>query len=471
MRYIPSTEHDARQMLEAVGAGSVAELFADVPQALRLDRRLKVPPALSEADLMRHLRELAGRNADAQRYACFLGAGCYDHVSPAIVSQLVLRGEYLTSYTPYQPEISQGTLQALYEYQTLVCQLTGLDVSNASMYEGGSATAEAILMAQRVTGRRGTVMARAVHPEYRQVARTYTGQVGLPVQEVPYTQTGATDLEAVRRAVGRESACLVVQSPNFFGVVEDLTPLAEAAHAAGALFVVCVTEPVSLGILKPPGDCGADIVAGEAQGLGTGMSYGGPALGFFATRDRFVRQMPGRLVGQTVDREGRRGYVLTLATREQHIRREKATSNICTSESLIALMATIWLTSMGPQGLRELALLNLRKAAYAKERLARAGVSLRFAGPTFNEFVVQPGRRPEAVLRRLLRQEIVGGLDLGRFLPDLQDCLLVCVTEQHSREQIDRLAAAMAPRPGSGRAAGQGPQPARRRGPRGGGGR
>jgi glycine dehydrogenase subunit 1 len=453
MRYIPNTDRDAAAMLEAIGAGSVADLFADVPERLRLGRPLKIPAALGEGDLMRHLKALAGRNADAERYACFLGAGCYNHASAAVVSQLVLRGEFLTAYTPYQPEISQGTLQALYEFQTLVCQLTGMDVSNASMYEGGSATAEAILMAHRVTGRNRTVVARAVHPEYRLVARTYTGQLGLPIHEVPFTAAGTTDLAAAREALTPDSACLVVQYPNFFGGVEDLAPLAEAAHAVGALLIVCVTEPVALGLLKAPGDCGADIVTGEGQGLGTGMNYGGPALGFFSTRDRFVRQMPGRLVGQTVDRDGQTGYVLTLATREQHIRREKATSNICTSESLIAIMAAIWLSAMGPAGLHELARLNLRKAAYAKDRLKRvAGLTPRFEGPTFNEFVVKLGRKPGAVLQQLLRQRIVGGLDLGRFYPELHDSLLVCVTEQNTREEIDALAAAMAPRPGSGRA-------------------
>jgi glycine dehydrogenase subunit 1 len=462
MRYIPNTDRDARQMLEAIGAGSVADLFADVPEGLRLTRPLKVPAALGEADLLRHLKELAGKNADAERYACFLGAGCYDHAGAAIASQLVLRGEFLTAYTPYQPEISQGTLQALYEFQTLVCQLTGMDVSNASMYEGASATAEAILMAHRVTGRTRTVIARAVHPEYRQVARTYTGQLGLPIHEVPFTEAGTTDLAAAREALTPDSACLVVQYPNFFGGVEDLLPLAEAAHAAGALLIVCVSEPVALGLLKAPGDCGADIVTGEGQGLGTGMNYGGPALGFFATRERFVRQMPGRLVGQTVDRDGQTGYVLTLATREQHIRREKATSNICTSESLIAIMATIWLAAMGPAGLRELALLNLRKAAYAKDRLKRAGVAPRFDGPTFNEFVVKPGKKPGAVLQQLLRRRIVGGLDLGRFYPELGDSLLICVTEQNTREEIDALAAAMAPRPRSGQA----PRPGSGRGAR-----
>jgi glycine dehydrogenase subunit 1 len=444
MRYIPNTDADCRQMLDAIGVRSVEDLFADVPATVRLKRPLRIPPALSEADLAKHLRSLAAKNADTDRYSSFLGAGCYNHFSPAIINHLVLRGEFLTAYTPYQPEISQGTLQALYEYQTLICLLTGMEVSNASMYEGASATAEAILMAQRITGRSQVVVARAVHPEYRQVARTYTAQIGITFKEVPFSEAGVTDAGLVQRTLSDQVACLVIQSPNFFGGVEDLTPFAEGAHAAGALLVVCVPEPMALGVLKPPGECGADIVTGEGQALGTGMNYGGPALGFFATRDRFVRHMPGRLIGQTVDREGRMGYVLTLATREQHIRREKATSNICTSESLIALMATIYLVSMGPKGLRDVALTNLRKAAYAKERLARVrGCGLRFSGPTFNEFVLKTKKKATAVLAHLLKRQIVGGLDLSRFYPELSDCLLVCVTEQNSRGEIDALAKAL----------------------------
>jgi len=444
MRYIPNTDADCRAMLQAIGVRSVEELFADVPPAVRLKRPLKVPPAMAESDVARHLRALAAKNADADRYAMFLGAGCYNHFSPAIVNHLVLRGEFLTPYTPYQPEVSQGTLQALFEYQTLVCLLTGMEVSNASMYEGASATAEAVLMAHRVTGRNEIVMARAVHPDYRTVARTYASQIGVSFREVPFTEAGVTDFAQVRKALNERVACLVVQSPNFFGGVEDLAPLAEAAHAVGALLVVAVAEPIALGILKPPGECRADIVTAEGQGLGTGLNFGGPALGFFATRDKFIRHMPGRLVGETVDREGRTGYVLTLATREQHIRREKATSNICTSESLIGLMATIYMVTMGPTGLRDVALLNLRKAAYAKERLAKIrGVGLRFSGPTFNEFVLRTRKKPGEVLKSLLKRQIIGGLDLGRFYPELKDCLLVCVTEQNSRDEIDALAKAL----------------------------
>jgi glycine dehydrogenase subunit 1 len=444
MRYIPNTDADCRQMLDAIGVRSVADLFADIPAAVRLKRPLRIPPALSEADLAKAMGSLAAKNADVGRYSSFLGAGSYNHFSPAIIGHLISRGEFLTAYTPYQPEISQGTLQATYEYQTLICQLTGMEVSNASMYEGASATAEAILMAHRVTGRNEVVVARSVHPEYRQVTHTYTQQINLSFQEVPFTPVGTADLKKAKGLLGDKTACLVVQNPNFFGVVEDLTELAAAAHAVGALLVVAVPEPVSLGILKPPGACGADIVAGEGQALGVPMSYGGPYLGIFATQEKYIRQMPGRLVGATEDREGRTGYVLTLATREQHIRREKATSNICTSEALVALIATIYMETLGKNGLREVALQNLRKAAFAKERLARVrGSSLRFSGPTFNEFVLQVKRKPADLLRGLLRKQIIGGLDLSRFYPELKDCLLVCVTEQNSREEIDALAKAM----------------------------
>lgn len=444
MRYIPNTDADCRAMLQAIGVRSVEDLFADIPPAVRLKRPLKVPPAMSESEVGRHLRALAAQNADADRYSMFLGAGCYNHFSPAIINHLVLRGEFLTPYTPYQPEVSQGTLQALYEYQSLVCLLTAMEVSNASMYEGASATAEAVLMAHRVTGRNEVVLARAVHPEYRMVARTYASQQGISFREVAFTEAGVTDPTQVRKALGDQVACLVVQSPNFFGGIEDLPQLAEAAHAVGALLVVAVAEPVALGLLKPPGECGADIVTAEGAGLGTGLNYGGPAVGFFATREKFIRHMPGRLVGQTVDREGRTGYVLTLATREQHIRREKATSNICTSESLIANMSGMYMVTMGPQGLREVALLNLRKAAYAKEQLAKVrGFSLRFTGPTFNEFVLRTKKKPGEVLTGLLKRKIIGGLDLGRFYPELKDCLLVCVTEQNSRTEIDALAKAL----------------------------
>jgi len=444
MRYIPNTDANCRQMLDAIGVRSVDDLFDDIPAAVRLKRPLRVPPALSEADLTTHLRALAARNADADRYSSFLGAGCYDHFSPAIIGHLISRGEFLTAYTPYQPEISQGTLQAIYEYQTLICQLTGMEVSNASMYEGASATAEAILMAYRLTGRDQVVLARSLHPEYRQVTRTYAQQINLTFGEAGYTPGGTVDVKQAKALLNNRVACLVVQNPNFFGAIEDLAELAEAAHAVGALLVVAVAEPISLGLLKPPGECGADIVVGEGQGLGVPMSFGGPFLGFFAAQEKYVRQMPGRLVGATEDRDGRAGYVLTLATREQHIRREKATSNICTSEALVALIATIYMETLGKNGMREVALQNLNKATHAKERLAKMkGCAIRFSGPTFNEFVVQVKRKPAGVLKDLLKRQIIGGFDLSRFYPELSDCLLVCVTEQNSRDEIEALAAAM----------------------------
>ncbi len=445
MRYIPNTEGDCREMLESVGVSSVEELFADIPSRLRLRRPLRLPPALSESDLLRHLRELAEQNAHVDAYSSFLGAGAYHHFVPAAVSHLVFRGEFYTAYTPYQPEISQGTLQAIYEYQTLICQLTGMEVANASLYEGASATAEAVLMAHRVTERSEVVLSRAVHPEYRQVLATYTRTLGLVLREIPWDETGATDREALTASLSGKTACVVLQSPNFFGVVEDGEPVAAAAHAVGALAVAVVTEPVALGLLKPPGEWGADIVCGEGQAFGNPLNFGGPYLGLFATRERFLRSMPGRIVGETEDGQGRRGYVLTLSTREQHIRREKATSNICTNEGLCALTATVFAALLGKSGLRELAVTNLQKAAFARARLAHVrGVSLRFSGPTFNECVVRLARRrPRDVLASLLKKKILGGLDLGRFYPELDDCLLIAVTEQNRREEIEALCRAL----------------------------
>ncbi len=461
--YIPNTDADCQAMLQTIGVQRVEDLFADIPRELRLRRPLNVPRALSEPDLLRHLKALAARNADAESVTSFLGAGAYHHFVPAVSGQLLLRGEFLTAYTPYQPEISQGTLQYLYEFQTLICLLTGMEVANASMYEGGSALAEAVLMAGRVTGRRGVVVARSVHPEYRRVVGTYAGHAGFSVREVAFTERGDVDLAALRAALTPETACVVVQSPNFFGAIEDLEEAGALARAAGALFVVAVAEPVSLGLLKAPGECGADIVVGEGQPLGCPMSFGGPNLGFFATRERHLRHMPGRLVGQTVDREGRPGYVLTLATREQHIRREKATSNICTSESLVALMATIFMSLLGRRGMRELAALNAQHAAYTRARVAKVpGFAARFSGPVFNEFVVACGRRkPAAVNRALWGRRILGGVELGRYYPELADCLLCCATELHTREQIDGLAAALGAT-GGGKFSARVPSPARR---------
>jgi len=445
MQYIPNTEADCRAMLDVIGVRSSEELFADIPSKLRLKRGLNLAPPLSEAGLWKHMRALASKNADVDQYSSFLGAGAYNHFLPAAVSHLVFRAEFYTAYTPYQPEISQGTLQAIYEYQTLTCQLTGMEVGNASMYDGSSALAEALLMAHRINGRQEVVMPLAVHPEYRMVCQTYVGKLGLRLHDVPYTDRGTTDLKEVKAALSDRTCCVVVQSPNFFGALEMLDEIAEAAHGAGALLVVVVAEPVSFGIVKSPGECGADIVVGEGQSFGNHLNFGGPYLGFFATKEAYIRSMPGRLVGQTEDKAGRTGYVLTLSTREQHIRREKATSNICTNVGLCALAATVHLALLGRSGLRELALLNLRKTAYAKAAISKLrGYEVRFSGPTFNEFVVRSKKRtPAQVNRALLAKKIIGGLELGRFYPDLSDCLLICVTEQNSREEIDALCKAM----------------------------
>ncbi|MFQ5839187.1 MAG: aminomethyl-transferring glycine dehydrogenase subunit GcvPA [Candidatus Methylomirabilales bacterium] len=442
MRYIPNTDADRQTMLEAIGVGSVEDLFADIPETLRLKRPHAVPSAQSEPDLLTHLRGLAEQNAHVDSYRSFLGAGAYHHIVPAAVAHLAFRGEFYTAYTPYQPEISQGTLQAIYEYQTLVCQLTGMEIANASLYEGGSALAEAVLMALRVTDRKRVLLSRAVHPEYRQVVQTYGRCLGLDLVEIPVGSDGATDSGALATSVTDATACVAIQSPNFFGVIEDLGPVEEVIHRQGGLLIAAVAEPVSLGILKPPGAFDADIVVGEGQAFGNALNYGGPYLGFFATRERFLRNMPGRIVGVTVDGEGRRGFVLTLSTREQHIRREKATSNICTNEGLCALLATITLSLLGRQGTRELAVLNLRKAAYAKERLAAIpGCRLAFTGPTFNEFVLDLGGRDvEGVCRALERRKILAGLPLGRLYPELKRGLLICTTERNTRADIQALA-------------------------------
>ncbi len=445
MQYIPNTEADCRAMLDAIGVRSSEELFADIPSKLRLKRGLNLAPPLSEVGLRRHMKGLAAKNADVDQYSSFLGAGAYNHFIPAAVSHLVFRSEFYTAYTPYQPEISQGTLQAIYEFQTLVCQLTGMEVANASMYDGSSGLAEAILMAHRINARQEVLIPLAVHPEYRMVCRTYASKLGIRLHEVPFTDRGATDLKEVKAALSERTSCVVIQSPNFFGTLEMLDEIAEVAHAAGALLVVAVAEPVSFGIVRSPGECGADIVVGEGQSFGNHLNYGGPYLGFFATKEAYIRSMPGRLVGQTEDKAGRVGYVLTLSTREQHIRREKATSNICTNVGLCALAASVHLALLGRSGLRELALLNLRKTAYAKEAISNVrSYKLRFSGPTFNEFVVRTRKRtPAQVNRSLLGKKIIGGLELGRFYPELSDCLLICVTEQTSREEIDALCKAM----------------------------
>jgi glycine dehydrogenase subunit 1 len=442
MPYFPNTESDRCAMLEAIGAGSIDELFSMIPAELRMTRGLCVPPGLGELELTAHLAELAGQNTSADQAACFLGGGSYDHFIPAVVDMVAARSEFYTAYTPYQAEASQGSLQAFFEYQTLITELTGMDVSNASMYDGGSAAAEAVLMAMHATGRRRIVTAASVHPEHRQILATYLANQGvlLTTLETPEGNIAPAELAA---AVDAETACVLVQHPNFFGCLEEVAQLAEITHRSGALFVVAV-DPISLGLLKRPGQYGADIVVAEGQSLGNPMAFGGPYLGIMACREQFLRRMPGRLVGQTVDRRGHRCWVLTLQTREQHIRREKATSNICTNQGLLALRATVYLSLMGPSGMRQAAELCLQKARYAAERLAALpSLSPAFDRPTFKEFVVRvKGGSVDLLIEKALQAKIFAGAPLGRWYPELSDCLLLAVTEKRTKAEIDRLAAA-----------------------------
>jgi glycine dehydrogenase subunit 1 len=437
VRYVPHTEEDVRHMLAAIGVSDVEALFSCIPEKLRLGRPLELPAAASEQEVLAELEALAADNTKGDAVDSFLGAGTYAHFVPAAVDALISRAEFYTAYTPYQPELSQGTLQAIFEWQTMIASLTGLEVANASMYDGASATAEAALMAMRVTRRSGVVVADGLHPHYRQVLDTYLAGLGADVETVARTETGACGDPAGR--IGDDTACVIVQQPSFLGTIQDLAALAEAAHAHGALLVVTVTEALSLALLRAPGDCGADIVCGEAQSFGVPPSFGGPHLGFLAARERHVRQLPGRLVGETVDTRGKRGFVLTLSTREQHIRRERATSNICTNQGLCLLMATVYLSLLGRRGLRELAELNLSRADYAKRRLAAAGFELPLAGPTFNEFVVRLREPAGAVLARARDAGLVAGLDLEPYAPDLGPALLVCATELTGAAAIDHL--------------------------------
>jgi glycine dehydrogenase subunit 1 len=444
MRYIPNTDAECHAMLEAMGLSAIEALFDSIPEELRFAGPLDIPKALSEQEVLRQMRTLAGRNANVEDYAAFLGAGAYHHFIPSIVPVLTSRGEFMTAYTPYQPEMAQGTLQAVYEYQTLICQLTDMEVANASLYDASTGVAEAVLMARRLTQRDEVLLSEAVHPEYRAVLRTYVQNLGMQVCEIPVDEAGQTPLSQVQERLSPRTACVVMQSPNFWGVIEDLTGFAEVLQRDMALLVQVIAEPVSLGLLKPPGAWGADIVVGEGQSFGNTLSYGGPYLGFFATRDRYVRQMPGRLVGETIDTEGRRGYVLTLSTREQHIRREKATSNICTNEGLCALTATIHLCTLGKIGLRRLAELNLQRATYARQQLAAIpGCRIPFTGPTFNEFVLETPQLAATLIRQLSMQHLLPGLDLGRFDSERSHQLLMCVTEMNSRAEIDQLCAAL----------------------------
>ena len=440
MRYLPKSPSDRKAMLDAIGVRSVDDLFAPIPAEYRLDRDLNIPRQMSESEIVDWFKQRSRENGDG--YASFLGAGVYLHYRPIVIDSLISRGEFLTAYTPYQAEISQGTLQAIFEFQTMICELTGMDVANASMYDGSTGSAEAVMMAVRITGRSGVVTARSVHPEYREVLATYATHQGMPLSEVNYASDGRVDLKELERTITDQTACVLIQSPNFFGTIEDVAAVAEIAHARGALLVVSIAEAVSLGIVEPPRQ--ADIVAMEAQSFGVPMGFGGPHCGVIATRDKFVRQMPGRLAGQTTDKNGKRGFVLTLATREQHIRREKATSNICTNQALVALMVNIFMTVYGKVGLRELAKQNLAKTAYAASRLGANGTVMFNSRPRFNEFILQTSEDPYSINSRLLGHKIVGGLPLKKFYPELGNAALWCCTEMTSRTAMDTAAGVIA---------------------------
>ena len=442
MRYIPHTAHDIVEMLDTLGVGSVDDLFAHLPHDLRSQAEINLPTGASETAVRTRLTSLAQTNRVGPEVVSFLGAGAYPHFSPAVVDHIIQRAEFATAYTPYQPEVSQGTLQAIFEFQSLVATLFGLDVANASMYDGASATAEAVLMAKRILPQRATVfVARSLHPQYRQVIRTYLhGVPDVQIVEIPWGADGRVDAVALEQQLGPTVACVVVGYPNVFGIVEDVATLSTVTHQAGALLVTATTEAVALGLLKAPGEVGADIAVAEGQSFGIPVSYGGPGVGLFACRERFVRNMPGRLVGETVDHEGRRGFVLTLATREQHIRRERATSNICTNQGLVALAATVFLCLMGKQGLRMLAERNVTKSHYARDLLLQGETAhQQFAAPFFNEFVLKVNNA-RAVWQRVKEQNLIAGIVLEDWYPELKDCLLLCVTETHTRSEIERLA-------------------------------
>jgi glycine dehydrogenase subunit 1 len=442
MRYLPKSPTDRAEMLAEIGVKSIDDLFATIPAEYQLHRDLAIPRQHSESEIVDRFRAFAGNNATG--YASFLGAGAYRHYRPVVIDSLVQRGEFLTSYTPYQPEIAQGTLQAMFEFQTMICELTGMEVANASMYDGSTGAAEAMMMAVRITGRDKSVVARTVHPEYREVLTTYAQHQEIPIAEVGYAANGRVDLTALDAAITNETACVLIQSPNFFGTIEDVAAIAAIAHAKGALLIVSIAEAISLGIVKPPAE--ADIVSLEAQSFGVAVSYGGPYCGVIACKEKFMRQMPGRLVGETKDADGKRGYVLTLSTREQHIRREKATSNICTNQALVALMATIFLTVYGKQGLRELAEQNLAKADYLSSALTATGsAKVLFDGaPRFHEFVVELPASADEVNASLLEEKIIGGLPLAKWYPELgPNASLWCATELTTRAQIDAAAASL----------------------------
>jgi len=440
MRYLPKSPGDREAMLAEIGVASINDLFATIPAEYQLKNDLNVPRQHGESEIIDRFRGYADNNANG--YASFLGAGVYKHYKPVIIDSLVQRGEFLTSYTPYQPEISQGTLQAMFEFQTMICELTGMEIANASMYDGSTGAAEAIMMAVRVTGRNAAVIARTVHPEYREVIQTYATHQEIPLVEVSYASNGRVDMAALDLAITDDTACVLIQSPNFFGTIEDVAAIAELAHSKGALLIVSIAEAISLGIVAPPKE--ADIVSLEAQSFGVALSYGGPYCGVIACKEKFLRQMPGRLIGETKDVNGKRGFVLTLSTREQHIRREKATSNICTNQALVALMTTIFLTVYGKEGMKELGEHNLAKASYLASVLENKGKILFDGAPRFHEFVLDLPQGASVANEKLLEKKIIGGLPLSEWYPELgPGASLWCATEVTTRLAMDAAAAGL----------------------------
>ncbi|MDT9024837.1 aminomethyl-transferring glycine dehydrogenase subunit GcvPA [Rossellomorea yichunensis] len=438
-RYLPMTEQDQREMLDSIGVDSVNDLFEDIPEKVRFKGDYKIKEAKSETELVKELTKMAAKNADLKSHSSFLGAGVYDHYMPIIVDHVLSRSEFYTAYTPYQPEISQGELQAIFEFQTMICELTGMDVANSSMYDGGTALAEAAMLSAGQTRRKKVLVSSTVHPESRDVLRSYAKGQYIEVVEIPHNN-GVTDVEELKKLMSNEIAAVVVQYPNFFGRVEELKAIEEVTHAEKAMFVVS-SNPLALGALTPPGQLGADIVIGDAQPFGIPSAFGGPHCGYFAVNKKLMRKVPGRLVGQTVDEDGIRGFVLTLQAREQHIRRDKATSNICSNQALNALAASVAMTALGKQGVKEMALQNIQKAHYAKEALKAKGFSIAFEGPSFNEFVVKVNMPVKEINQKLLGKEMIGGYDLGVMDDSLSQHMLVAVTELRSKEEIDAFVA------------------------------
>ncbi|NIO47933.1 MAG: aminomethyl-transferring glycine dehydrogenase subunit GcvPA [Candidatus Aminicenantes bacterium] len=443
MSYISLSDKDKKEMMGKIGISSLDELFRSIPKDIKLKRELNVPPPMTELELIQLFDRISQKN-NYQNFISFLGAGAYRHVIPYIVDYLSSRGEFISPYTPYQPEVSQGTLQVIFEFQTLICQLTGMDIANASLYDGASAAAEAVLMAHRLKGRPKVLVAKTLHPHYRRVIQTYVKNLGVEIEEIKYSETGEADIKDLKGKLDDKISAFVTQSPNFMGITENLEKISDLAHSVRALSVAVIAEPISLGIFEAPGKLGADIVAGEGQSFGIPLSFGGPYLGFMACGEEFIRQFPGRIAGQTKDVNGNRGFVLTLSTREQHIRRERATSNICTNQAWCALRATIFLETLGGEGLKELAWQNIQKASYALEKLSQIkGVKRKFKGNSFNEFVLEFSGGFKKISGFLRKKGIIGGLNIGEYYPELKKCALVCVTEMHKRGDIDRLGAVL----------------------------